>query len=143
MTALKIEKISHSNATTADAISHLLGQLTSTPHIFGEKELTNLINDPASSLFLLYEEGKIVGMLSICSYVSPIGRKLWIEDVVVDSAARGKGYGKRLVAYAIEYARTLSPCTLMLTSNPTRIAPMSFTNQAGLNRKRPMYIDFL
>lgn len=63
MTALKIEKISHSNAATADAISHLLGQLTSTPHIFGEKELTNLINDPASSLFLLYEEGK----MSVCS----------------------------------------------------------------------------
>lgn len=135
MTALKIEKISHSNAATADAISHLLGQLTSTPHIFGEKELTNLINDPASSLFLLYEEGKIVGMLTICSYVSPIGRKLWIEDVVVDSAARGKGYGKRLVTYAIEYARTLSPCTLMLTSNPTRIAANELYQSSGFEQK--------
>ena len=122
MTNIKIERITSADSSTAEAISLLLKQLSSQEFIFTERELAALINDPSSTLFLLYAEGKIAGMLTLGTYLSPTGRKAWIEDVVVDSAYRGKGYGKMLVVHAIEYARTLSPCTLMLTSNPTRIA---------------------
>lgn len=135
MTNIKIERITSADGSTAEAISLLLKQLSSQEFIFTERELAALINDSSSSLFLLYTEDKIAGMLTLGTYLSPTGRKAWIEDVVVDSAYRGKGYGKMLVEHAIEYARTLSPCTLMLTSNPARIAANELYRASGFEQK--------
>lgn len=135
MTNIKIERITSADSSTAEAISLLLKQLSSQEFIFTERELAALINDPSSTLFLLYAEGKIAGMLTLGTYLSPTGRKAWIEDVVVDSIYRGKGYGKMLVEHAIEYARTLSPCTLMLTSNPARIAANELYRASGFEQK--------
>ena len=135
MTNIKIERITSADSSTAEAISLLLKQLSLQEFSFSERELAALINDPSSSLFLLYTEDKIAGMLTLGTYLSPTGRKAWIEDVVVDSAYRGKGYGKMLVEHAIEYARTLSPCTLMLTSNPARIAANELYRASGFEQK--------
>lgn len=135
MTNIKIERITSADSSTAEAISLLLKQLSSQEFIFTERELAALVNDSSSSLFLLFAEDKIAGMLTLGTYLSPTGRKAWIEDVVVDSAYRGKGYGKMLVEYAIEYARTLSPCTLMLTSNPARIAANELYRASGFEQK--------
>lgn len=135
MTNIKIERITSTDSSTAEAISLLLKQLSSQEFSFSERELAALINDSSSSLFLLFAEDKIAGMLTLGTYLSPTGRKAWIEDVVVDSAYRGKGYGKMLVEHAIEYARTLSPCTLMLTSNPARIAANKLYRASGFEQK--------
>lgn len=135
MTNIKIERITSADSSAAEAISLLLKQLSSQEFSFSERELAALINDPSSSLFLLFAEDKIAGMLTLGTYLSPTGRKAWIEDVVVDSAYRGKGYGKMLVEHAIEYARTLSPCTLMLTSNPARIAANELYRASGFEQK--------
>lgn len=135
MTNIKIERITSADSSTAEAISLLLKQLSSQEFIFTERELAVLINDPSSSLFLLFAEDKIAGMLTLGTYLSPTGRKAWIEDVVVDSIYRGKGYGKMLVEHAIGYARTLSPCTLMLTSNPARIAANELYRASGFEPK--------
>lgn len=135
MTNIKIERITSADSSTAEAISLLLKQLSSQEFSFSERELAALINDSSSSLFLLYTEDKIAGMLTLGTYLSPTGRKAWIEDVVVDSQERGKGYGKMLVEHAIEYARTLSPCTLMLTSNPARIAANELYRASGFEQK--------
>ena len=135
MTNIKIERITSADSSTAEAISLLLKQLSSQEFSFSERELAALINDPSSSLFLLFAEDKIAGMLTLGTYLSPTGRKAWIEDVVVDSTYRGKGYGKMLVEHAIEYARTLSPCTLMLTSNPARIAANELYRASGFEQK--------
>ena len=135
MTNIKIERITSADGSTAEAISLLLKQLSSQEFSFSERELAALINDPSNSLFLLYTEDKIAGMLTLGTYLSPTGRKAWIEDVVVDSQERGKGYGKMLVEHAIEYARTLSPCTLMLTSNPARIAANELYRASGFEQK--------
>lgn len=135
MTNIKIERITSADSSTSEAISLLLKQLSSQEFSFSERELSALVNDSSSSLFLLFAEGKIAGMLTLGTYLSPTGRKAWIEDVVVDSAYRGKGYGKMLVEHAIEYARTLSPCTLMLTSNPARIAANELYRASGFEQK--------
>ena len=135
MTNIKIERITSADSSTAEAISLLLKQLSSQEFSFTERKLAALITDPSSTLFLLYAEGKIAGMLTLGTYLSPTGRKAWIEDVVVDSIYRGKGYGKMLVEHAIEYARTLSPCTLMLTSNPARITANELYRASGFEPK--------
>lgn len=135
MEKVYITRITSCDTSIAKSISHLLGQLTSAPLSFGEGELRAIINDPASALFALREEDVIVGMLTVGGYFSPTGRKLWIEDVVVDARHRGKGYGRMLIEYAMEYARTLAPCTLMLTSNPARIAANELYRASGFEQK--------
>lgn len=135
MTNIHIARLTSANSEIAVSISLLLKQLTSNEVLFTERELTELINNPASTVFVLQSDSHIIGMLTIGCYLSPTGRKAWIEDVVVDNSMRGKGYGAMLVNHAIEYVRTLAPCTLMLTSNPARIAANELYRTRGFERK--------
>ena len=135
MTNIHIARLTSANSEIAASISLLLKQLTSNEVLFTERELTELINNPASTVFVLQSDCHIIGMLTIGCYPSPTGRKAWIEDVVVDNSMRGKGYGAMLVNHAIEYVRTLAPCTLMLTSNPARIAANELYRTRGFERK--------
>ena len=134
MSHTDIIRLTSADAATTEAISRLLKQLTSTPIDFTESFLERIIAE-GNAIFVLREEDEVVGMLTVGSYSSPTGRKAWIEDVVVDSAHRGKGYGRVLVEHAIEYVHTLSPCTLMLTSNPSRIAANELYRNSGFEQK--------
>ena len=131
-----IEEITSADRSTAEAISALLGQLTTHPCPFGEREVQRIIADLASHLFVARIEGKVVAMLTLGSYLSPTGRKAWIEDVVVDEVFRGQGLGRKLVEFAIQYSKThLAPCTLMLTSNPARVAANELYRSSGFEQK--------
>ena len=115
-------------------INRLLAQLSSSPVVFTEKELQAIVGSPASRLFLLESDGEVAGMLTLCSYLAPTGRKLWIEDVVVDNAFRGRSYGRRLVEHAISCASEQGG-TLMLTSKPSRVAANALYRSAGFQPK--------
>lgn len=118
---VRIFEVVAADAAYVEPIQKLLGQLSSSPVVFTLAELQALVADTASSLFLLECDGAVAGMLTLSSYLAPTGRKLWIEDVVVDSAMRGKALGRRLVERAVERAREKGG-TLMLTSKPARVA---------------------
>ena len=131
-----IEEITSADHTTVEAITTLLGQLTSHPCAFGKEELQRIVTDPASHLFVARIDEKVVAMLTLGDYHSPTGRKAWIEDVVVDEAFRGRGLGREMVEFAIQYCKThLVPCTLMLTSNPTRVAANELDRSSGFEQK--------
>ena len=115
-------------------INRLLAQLSSSPVVFTEKELQAIVGSSASRLFLLESDGEVAGMLTLCSYLAPTGRKLWIEDVVVDNAFRSRSYGRRLVEHAISCASEQGG-TLMLTSKPSRVAANALYRSAGFQPK--------
>jgi ribosomal protein S18 acetylase RimI-like enzyme len=73
----------------------------------------------------------IAGMLTIATCKTPTGIKVWIEDVVVDEAQRGKGYGEKLIQYAINYSRSLGTKEIGLTSRPSRIAANRLYQKLG------------
>lgn len=116
-------------------IKRLLAQLSSSPVVFGREELQAIVGSPTSHLFLLKAGESIVGMLTLCSYIAPTGRKYWIEDVVVDSAMRGRAYGRRLVEYAVDFASGEGCGTLMLTSKPARVAANALYRSVGFALK--------
>ena len=137
MSDYTIESLSSSDASTAEAIRLLIEQLTGRDSSFGEEELRQTLQDSASRLFVMRREGAIVGMLTLCIYHCPTARKVWVEDVVVDSAYRGLGLGKELVAFAIDYVeKNLAPCSLMLTSRPERIAANKLYQKAGFEQRQ-------
>ena len=120
----------------AAAIRNLLPQLSSSQHIFTLDTLQSLTACEGTHLFLMQAEGSIVGMLTLCSALSPTGCKMWIEDVVVDASQRGRSFGRTLVEHAIEYVRNNRPeATLMLTSRPSRVAANALYRSAGFTPK--------
>lgn len=62
----------------------------------------------------------IVGMLTLVIFDIPTGTRAWVEDVVVDGAARGQGVGAALVGTALEVAAARGAQTVDLTSRPSR-----------------------
>ena len=127
-------------ATTAenvyvDAINRLLVQLSSSPVLFTHGKLADIVAPSSSHLFFAEHAGEIVGMLTIGEYLAPTGRKVWIEDVVVDEAMRGRSLGRMLVEHAITYSKTTGGGTLMLTSRPSRIAANRLYRSCGFEPK--------
>lgn len=137
MSNFTINRLTSSDASTAEAIRLLIEQLTSRDSTFGEDDLRNTLQDSASRLFVMRHDETIVGMITLGIYFCPTGRKVWIEDVVIDSKLRGKGLGQRLVDFAINYVKeNLSPCSLMLTSRPTRIAANELYRKTGFEQRQ-------
>ena len=137
MAAYTIELVTQFDSALIAPIADMLAQLTAREYPFGEQELRAIVEDSASQLFVMRDDERIMGMLTLGHYTSPTGRKVWVEDVVVSADYRGKGLGRRLINHAIEYCReNLSPCTLMLTSNPARIAANELYRTSGFEPKQ-------
>jgi ribosomal protein S18 acetylase RimI-like enzyme len=83
--------------------------------------LSELVESDNTIIFLGTDDsGQILGMLSLIVMKIPTGNKAWIEDVVVDQSARGKGMGKALMDHALERAKELAVKSVDLTSRPSR-----------------------
>ena len=116
-------------------INRLLAQLSSSGACIDEAQLQALVESEASHLFLAKYKGEVVAMLTLGEYLAPTGRKMWIEDVVVDEAARGLSIGRAMVGHAIEYAKELGGGALMLTSRPSRIAANNLYRSCDFKQK--------
>lgn len=134
MDDINISELSHADAHSVDAINNLLSQLSASRHVVTTDTLNEILSSPCSHLFVAYAGQKIVGMITVGHYMAPTGTKLWIEDVVVDSEARGKSIGCRLVQHAVAFAGSIGG-TLMLTSRPTRKAANALYASAGFELK--------
>lgn len=118
-----------------EAINRLIAQLSTSSHTFTEAELNSLIASPQSHLYALEYDEEIIGMVTLCIYQCPTGRKAWIEDVVVDQNHRGKGYGKLMVRKAMEECQNRGNVTLMLTSRPSRIVANQLYQSLGFEKR--------
>ncbi len=122
MEGLDIFELKEACTCYVEPVNRLLAQLSSSGACIDAGWLQALVECEASHLFLARYNGEVVAMLTLGEYLAPTGRKMWIEDVVVDTAARGLSIGRAMVEYAIGYARGLGGGALMLTSRPSRIA---------------------
>jgi ribosomal protein S18 acetylase RimI-like enzyme len=102
------------------AATALLPQLSRSAPPLTSAQLERIVADPAISFFVAEDDGTIVGLLSLATFEIPTGRRAWIEDVVTDTAARGKGVGSALVEAAVAHAAAYGARTVDLTSRPDR-----------------------
>jgi ribosomal protein S18 acetylase RimI-like enzyme len=102
------------------AVTALLPQLSRSAPPPTHEQLARIVADPATTLFVAEDDGTIVGSLTLATFEIPTGRRAWIEDVVTDTAARGKGVASALVNAALAHAAALGARTVDLTSRPDR-----------------------
>jgi ribosomal protein S18 acetylase RimI-like enzyme len=90
------------------------------------------VASPATRLLVAHDEaGAVIGMLTLAVFRIPTGVRAWIEDVVVDDAARGRGAGEALSRHALELARAEGARTVELTSRPSRAAANRLYQRLG------------
>jgi len=119
----KIVEIKTFSPEIYQLVCRLMPQLLPDRDVLSEKALRAILDSDNTHLFVIHDaEGTPVGMLSVGIYSTPSGCKAWIEDVVVDAAYRGYGYGKMIVEYAINFIRGSGANSISLTTNPSRIA---------------------
>ena len=128
-------EITECGQVSAESINRLLCQLSSTCTPISEGELAEIIASPNSHLFVLFDDERAIGMITVATYQTPTGRKGWIEDVVVDKAYRGHHYGQFMVEKTIDYIRQIGDTTLMLTSRPQRVTANRLYQKSGFKRK--------
>ncbi len=120
------------------AFGRLIPQLSSSNAPPGKAQLAEIVSSPATVLFIARDparNGEVVGTLTLALFRIPTGLRAWIEDVVVDSAARGKGVGEALNQAALERAAAAGASTVDLTSRPSRAAANRLYQRIGFVRR--------
>ena len=128
---MKIYRITECSANLIEVLEQLLPQLSSSATMPSKEYIDGMLNNENFYLFVAEHEGAIVGMLSLVVVDIPTGRKAWIEDVVVDSRARGLHIGQALVEEAKVCAKDVGAKKIYLTSNPSRKAAHALYKKCG------------
>ena len=129
MKTYRIEKLTKGTALRVDALLKMLD--SKLPSINSDR-LAELIEKEDVYLFVTEEDGVIAGMLTLTYCETLSRRKYWIEDVIVDDAFRGKGFGRALVRAAVDFAKKKEGFpTIYLTSNPSRVSARNLYMSEG------------
>jgi ribosomal protein S18 acetylase RimI-like enzyme len=147
---IAIEVAQAAGVELLDAVARLLPQLSRSSPPPTLEQLDRIIADPAITL-LVAKSGErpahgggdadgqvgdqVVGMLTLAIFQLPTGVRAWIEDVVVDDAARGTGVASALVQTAAELAENRGARTVDLTSRPDRVAANRLYVRLGFTRR--------
>jgi ribosomal protein S18 acetylase RimI-like enzyme len=105
-----------------EAVAVLVAQLSRRSPPPSRSALEHIVDDPQTYLFVARDAGRVVGMLTLATFLIPTAWRAWIEDVVVDDASRGKGVAAALVQAALDRAADIGCRTVDLTSRPDREA---------------------
>ena len=133
MRPFSVYRVTEFSEVLRDSLGRLLPQLSPRLGTPSEELLRRMLDHPATALFVAGTEEDLVGTLTLVWYDVPSGRKAWIEDVVVDAAARGQGVGRALVLAARDFAAQIGADRLLLTSNPRRTAARALYRKCGFN----------
>lgn len=115
------------------AFARLIPQLSSSSPPPGRAELETMVSAEASDVLVARDTstGEILGSLTLVTFLIPTGIRSWIEDVVVDASARGRGVGEALNRFALDRARARGAKTVDLTSRPSREAANRLYQRLG------------
>jgi ribosomal protein S18 acetylase RimI-like enzyme len=126
-----VEIVEEPTAELVEALARLLPQLSSAAPP-DAAELATILSG-GNTMFIARVDGVIVGSLTLVLYRIATGLKAWIEDVVVDEAARGHGVGEALNHAALDAARAHGAKAVSLTSRPSRTAANRLYQRIGFS----------
>lgn len=130
---VEIRIVEAPSAELVEALELLLPQLSSSAPSITLEALAEIIACPTSTLLIARWNGQIVGALTLVVFRIPTAQRAWIEDVVVDRTARGRGAGEALVRAAVEMAQRRGAKTVDLTSRRSREAAHRLYEKVGFH----------
>ncbi len=133
--SLRVDVVEAVTDELVASLNHLLPQLSTNATALRTADVEDLVASPMTTLFVARDEVRIVGSLTLVIFPIPSGRRAWIEDVVVDEAARGVGVGEALTTAAIEESRRRHVRSLDLTTRPSREAAIRLYERLGFERR--------
>ena len=140
MTVIALQQVSES---LLEQINLLLPQLSSSAAPMTLGELSAIVNREGTTLFVAQDGDVVLGLLTLVTFKIPTGTRAWIEDVVVDESARGKGVAKELVHAALTQAKQAGAATVDLTSRPSREAANALYQGMGFTTRETNVYRFL
>ena len=115
-----------------EAFVHLTPQLSPLAPAPTKAQLQSIVDHDACDLLIARDrDDTILGSMTLVLFPIPTGIRGWIEDVVVDEAARGKGVGELLNRHALDIAKARGAKTVDLTSRPSRVAANKLYQKLG------------
>jgi len=122
------------------AMARLIPQLSNSSPAPDAAALEAIVGSEASILLVAEDPGvegesAILGSLTLAIFRIPTGLRAWIEDVVVDGSARGRGVGEALNRAAMDRAREVGATTVDLTSRPSREAANRLYRRLGFEQR--------
>jgi len=129
---MRIETCSAVDDDLVAAMGRLIPQLSSSAAPPDLATLDRIVGSDACHLLIARDDdGTVLGSMTLVVFPIPTGTRAWIEDVVVDVDARGRGVGEALNREAIELAHRLGARTVDLTSRPSREAANRLYQRIG------------
>ena len=132
--AIEVETVAAVDGEIMEAMARLLPQLSSSADVPDAGLVREIVESSCTTLLVARDPaqaGRIVGSLTLAVFRIPTGVRAWIEDVVVDGAARGKGVGEALSREALRIAAARGARTVELTSRPSREAANRLYKRLG------------
>lgn len=120
-------------------INALIVQLSTSSPPLTPGTLQRLLAADGSFLFVAERADRVVGTLCLIVFQCPTGTRAFIEDVVIDAAARRAGIAESLTHAAIEQARREGARTIDLTCRPQRLAANRLYQKLGFNARQTNY----
>jgi len=135
-----VEVLNEVTSEAVEAFDRLLPQLSASAPPLDADALTAIVSAAASTVLIARAGGEIVGTLTLVMFPIPTGTRAWIEDVVVDEAARGRQFGGKrvgeaLTIEAIKIARQAGARTVDLTTRPSRVAAGRLYERLGFEQR--------
>ncbi|MEU2623007.1 GNAT family N-acetyltransferase [Streptomyces sp. NPDC007157] len=104
--------------------------------------LDRMVSCDANTVLVARASETIVATLTLVLSPLPSGLRSRVEDVVVDTAARGQGAAALLTREAFRIAREAGARTLDLTSRPDRTAANRLYERLGFQARESMVHRF-
>jgi ribosomal protein S18 acetylase RimI-like enzyme len=135
---IEVAEVTEVTSDIVGAFDRLVPQLSKSNSPPTWDELDAMARSQASILLVARDpdrRGEIVGSLTLALFRIPTGLRAWIEDVVVDESARGRGVGEALNRAALDRARAAGARTVDLTSRPSREAANRLYQRLGFTER--------
>ncbi|MDQ2827050.1 MAG: GNAT family N-acetyltransferase [Actinomycetota bacterium] len=130
--SIVVERVTAVTPELVAAFGRLTPQLSSSAPAPGGAALAEMVRSPTTTLLVARDsEAGIVGSMTLVVFRIPTGVRAWVEDVVVDSAARGRGVAEMLCRDALNRACAAGARTVDLTSRPSREAANRLYERLG------------
>jgi GNAT superfamily N-acetyltransferase len=98
------------------------------------KGLRTILDEPElGKLFVLRVDGKVAGMANALFTISTAegGRALLLEDVIVNRDYRGRGFGRQLVEYVLNWAKLRGIVRITLLADRDNRSALDFYHRLG------------